>query len=332
VRFTSTVVLATMLVSVAACADGGGGAAPAGRIAFVTLSDDDESHIYAVDPDGSNLERLVDDPTNLTLSLPSLAWSPDGEEIAFTATLRTDSPLQYGDRGSAAAVSSADLFIFDLADNQFRQLTFTPQREEWNPIFSPDGRRVAFACFSSDNAPVFSTADLCIKGTDGTGESILTGLPAEGHRMVVPTAWHPDGTLIAYHEVDYETLGSRLRLITPDGEARTMPPTDMSFVGDAVWSPDGKTMAFGCADTPPPDDFGSPAPPANGGICLADADGSDVRRIVRDGGQPTWSPDGRWIAFVRDFDIYIMRSDGSDVRRITGDEGRQAFPVWRPTP
>jgi Tol biopolymer transport system component len=55
--------------------------------------------------------------------------------------------------------------------------------------------------------------------------------------------------------------------------------------------------------------------------------------------RPTWSPDGRRIAFTVELDgdsaapyrtdIYVMDRDGSDVRRLTHSE-RALFPVWSP--
>ncbi|MDQ3871015.1 MAG: hypothetical protein M3301_05285 [Chloroflexota bacterium] len=55
--------------------------------------------------------------------------------------------------------------------------------------------------------------------------------------------------------------------------------------------------------------------------------------------RPTWSPDGRHIAFTVELDgdpagpyrtdIYVMDADGSNVRRLTRSE-RALFPVWSP--
>ena len=51
-------------------------------------------------------------------------------------------------------------------------------------------------------------------------------------------------------------------------------------------------------------------------------------------GSPSWSPDGRHIAFhsERDdnWDIYVMGSDGSNLRRLTNHEAGDGDPSWSP--
>lgn len=55
-------------------------------------------------------------------------------------------------------------------------------------------------------------------------------------------------------------------------------------------------------------------------------------RVVDAG--PTWSPDGKRIAFVSDRDgnpeIYVMAAEGSDVRRLTNNPAVDASPSWWP--
>ena len=74
-------------------------------------------------------------------------------------------------------------------------------------------------------------------------------------------------------------------------------------------------------------------------IYVVDAEGSsEPRRLtgLKGGaGDPTWSPDGRWIAFVSPVDeprsdIYVMRSNGSDVRKLAGTPKRDLAPDWSP--
>ena len=49
---------------------------------------------------------------------------------------------------------------------------------------------------------------------------------------------------------------------------------------------------------------------------------------------PSWSPDGKKIAFIRNFrdnrDLYVMNADGSHQRALTHDAAREASPDWSP--
>ena len=68
------------------------------------------------------------------------------------------------------------------------------------------------------------------------------------------------------------------------------------------------------------------------------ADGSGVTRLAPGGSavehDPTWSPDGRFIAFARAGDpgaiVIVEAGDGTEVRTL-GEDGRSAgFPAWHP--
>jgi tricorn protease-like protein len=57
---------------------------------------------------------------------------------------------------------------------------------------------------------------------------------------------------------------------------------------------------------------------------VADADGSNsyhITNTVRYDYSPVWSPDGQWIAFWKDSDVYKIRPDGTDLTRLTFRDG-----------
>jgi len=65
--------------------------------------------------------------------------------------------------------------------------------------------------------------------------------------------------------------------------------------------------------------------------------GGGLQRLTKDRHidvGPTWSPDGRQIAFVSDRtgapQIYVMNADGSGVRRVTFDGAYNTSPAWSP--
>ncbi len=66
-------------------------------------------------------------------------------------------------------------------------------------------------------------------------------------------------------------------------------------------------------------------------------DGSALRRLTKDNSidiAPSWSPDGRQIAFVSDRtgapQIYLMDADGGKVRRLTYEGSYNTHPAWSP--
>ena len=68
-----------------------------------------------------------------------------------------------------------------------------------------------------------------------------------------------------------------------------------------------------------------------------DADGDNQRPLIQSARRdiyPSWSPDGRRIAFTSARDgnqeVYIVDRDGSNLRRVTEHPERDSFPVWHP--
>ena len=80
------------------------------------------------------LWNLYDKELVQTLTMPdldlieSLTWSPDSRHLAFIGT----------------GQGQSDLYIIDVQTGERRQLTGTPEREDY-PNWSPDGQRIAFS-------------------------------------------------------------------------------------------------------------------------------------------------------------------------------------------
>ncbi|MGH7858845.1 MAG: TolB family protein, partial [Candidatus Binatia bacterium] len=94
---------------------------------------------------------------------------------------------------------------------------------------------------------------------------------------------------------------------------------------DPDWSPDGERIVYASGDTgvcSTPDTISSTTveKPDPCEVWVMQADGSNKRRLAV-GGSPTWSPDGRLIAYVGgptgDAEIYVMNADGSGNVRLT---------------
>ena len=79
-----------------------------------------------------------------------------------------------------------------------------------------------------------------------------------------------------------------------------------------MWSPNGTTIAWTQGD-------------GDLEVFVIDADGGGLRNLTHNDhvhdSEPTWSPDGRALAFLRDregkSDVYVMNADGSGQRNLS---------------
>ena len=189
------------------------------------------------------------------------------------------------------------------------------------PSMSPDGNTVAYC---SDHNGSF---EIYVKQTTpGAKEIQLTN---DGGQNFQP-AFSPDGQRIAY----YSKLRGGIWIIPASGgEARQI--TD--FGSHPAWSPDGEQIAF---QSSPIVDFGAFArnalPPST--LWLVSAQGGEPKQLTQIGnpsgghGAPSFSPDGRRIAFeVDDFhtaSVWTISTGGDDAKRIT--ERGSFEPVYAP--
>lgn len=122
-------------------------------------------------------------------------------------------------------------------------------------------------------------------------------------------------------------------IVQPDGSGlRDVTPAGHSDIRAAAWSPDGRRIAFSAFK-----DVSGPDPDLDRDIYVMNADGSGVRELTRtDIGEddPTWSPDGRWLAFTSVhgglIQVFRMRSDGTGRQRLSNQTVGCDSPRWAP--
>jgi TolB protein len=233
-----------------------GQAADADEIVVFSSLRDGNSELYAVQPDGSGLERLTDHPA--LDAVPSL--SPDGDRIAFASTREgnseiyvmeidggglvrltnhgaIDSEPDWSPDGSQIAFTSSrsgagDIYRMSAGDGTGLQRLTSHLAPDTSPAWSADGTQIAFSSLRSGLGDIYSMQ------ADGTQPQRLTNSIAPD---LFP-AWSPDGERIAFSSLR-SGLGDIYRM-QPDGSQETRITQGLAVDSQPAWSPDGARLAI----------------------------------------------------------------------------------------
>lgn len=312
-----------------------------GQIAFSRL-DDDSARIAIINADGTGLRTLADD--GATQTGPS--WSQDGEWLAYTGTVN----------------SQPQVYVMGADGTAARQRT--SYRGAIHPVWSPDGTRIAFISEQD------SRVGLYVMNADGTNpRNVSADIPFDGSEY---PRWSPDSRQLVFgsgggiYVVNAD--GTSQRRVTDDPRGDVMPewsPTGAVIVfssrrdgnaelytidpgtlhttrltetpGDEtypVWSPDGREIAYSFEPE-------HALPGTETYLHVMRADGTEQRRLVEplrasEGIAPSWSPDGRRIAFAAQaygtygIALYVVNRDGTGLRNLGVELADLSRPVWRP--
>jgi hypothetical protein len=206
-----------------------------------------------------------------------------------------------------------ELYAVDRDGTGLRRLTYNDIRER-QPVWSPDGTRIAFAGLREGNWDVYTVA------ADGSDLVRVTAVP---ERDDYPS-WTSDGRLV-FQRGPFN-CPCRAWIADADGSHAA----ELPIGGDVLTpeaAPRGRRLAFaGNRD-------------GSWSLYTAQLDGRAVRKITSgpvefgDFG-PRWSPSGNDLVFLRDHtgfdnDLYFVHADGSELRRLTDTPGRVEFwPAW----
>jgi Tol biopolymer transport system component len=202
---------------------------------------------------------------------------------------------------------------------------------EAHPSFSPDGSQVAF----SWNGEKQDNFDIYVKLIRSGTQLRLTQAPEADSNP----AWSPDGGSIAF--IREGSSGASVFLTSPLGPperpvALISPRANYkagAWESGLAWSPDGRSLV--CSDR------NSDQEPL--GLFLLSVESGEKLRLTSPekmffDNQPTFSPDGRTLAFVRNVkvgisDIYLLPLSkdfhaASEPRRLTFENRFVCRPAW----
>ena len=285
-----------------------------GQIAFVSRRNGN-AEIYVMNAAGGNQRRL----TNNRHDDFRPSWSPDGKRIVFLSN-RDGHVNEHG-------WPIPDIYVMDADRGNPQNLTNNP-KADWDPSWSPDGKRIAF----HSNREGRFNYEIYVMDADGGNLQSLT----DNRNDDWDPSWSPDGERIVFsssragHVEDKFGITDEIYVMDADGGNQQRLTENRNNDWNPVWSPDGERIAF-AADRK--GDF------LKFDIYVMDADGGNPQKLTNHrawDSSPSWSPDGERIAFTSEregnYEIYVMDADGGNLQNLTNNPHSDFGPAWLNTP
>jgi len=218
------------------------------------------------------------------------SFSPDGSQIAFAWTGE--------DEGREGRFH---LYVKVIGGE--KPLKLTTHSGEWiAPAWSPDGRLIAFSRAGGDAQGIYLVPAL------GGPERKLLDIRSQifVYFLAAVLSWSADGKLLAF--ADWDAAHSRLPAIsvldveTLERRQLAAPSPDCEGTWAPAFSPDGRSLAVACTLSVGHDR-----------LFVMSATSESARFVVTapgDLGGLAWTPDGRFLVFASDGDLWRVRAQG----------------------
>lgn len=294
---------------------------PPGRIVFTSNRSEGED-LYWINSDGSGGITQITDYGSAQES----DYSKANDGIAFSRK----------DMNPFSSEEKSSLYSISITPDSRDERKIGPViDDDWEPSFSPDGKRIAFVSTRENR-----NWEIYVMNNDTEGSFPLwLKCEQEFYEHELFEEWlkwsptwepSPDGERIAFvvqkntiRNNEYDGEAEIWSINADSTDCRRLTTDNGLFDKRPDWSPDGKQIAFSRVGD---------------GIYLLDVESGVERKLTNapnDANYPTWSPDGEWLAFTsngrENRDIFIMPIEGGEPINLTNDgEHDYWYPNWLP--
>jgi Tol biopolymer transport system component len=285
-----------------------------GQIAFASARSG-SVQIYLANTDGSNLQAL----TNMENGACQPAWSPDGAQLVFISPCRGRGEFWEN------LYNNSSLYVINADGTGLKTLTNAPG-SDYEPAWSPDGKRIAFTSLRDGKREVY------VLNLESGAVTRLTTAAGDVQENSQPK-WSPLGNQIVY--VAKRFTAYQIWVMSDTGEGKQQIVRSGQELWDylPVWAPDGQTILFSQRNPPP-----VVVRPWLMSIRYEDRETTSPIRLSdlpRPADDIKFSPDGLWLVYEGidnsgNRDIYFMTVTGGNRTRLTDDPRVDFDPAWRP--
>ena len=246
---------------------------------------------WAQDPDDTTREvevRILDNGNEIASGMTGdhgfyfNLWGlfPTYEEHQITAQAQDEETGTWVDLADTPRLLNCvnyDIYLLNTKNGNVERLTTLENTGEYNPSWSPDGKRI-----------VHDVTDANFHALYITDVKTRMSQPLPGADGGNDADWSPDGIRILFDRGPYGDPS--LYLLPPTGGTPTL-LVENAVSGD--WSPDSQRVVF----------------EREGSIWTANIAGGDETLITEAGHNPVWSKDGLWLAYDLDGDLWKVGVD-----------------------
>ena len=307
------------------------------------------SAMYVMGADGSDPALIGDFPLEY---LQNLDWLPDRVDLPLVASTTDEADQEQAEKatsekpvhptedckpaedssGEIAFQVNGHIWTMNADGSDLTRLTHNQSNED-TPVWSPDGKKIAFVKEVEEEVEVGSLPDetttrliqkVVVMDADGCNQ---VELPVPKGKYAYEPTWSANGEKIAFW---YPAEDGGIYFTNADGTGmpkRLTTPGLTGFEARPEWSPDGTQIAF---QSNGQDDWAD--------IYVMDVspegDTSRPQRLTDDdllyAEEPSWSPDGTEIAFNSRGDIYKIDVNTLKETRLTNNQDHEHDPTWSP--